>query len=268
MTKAKYFDKKIGWLLYPILGLSFIFFANDNDFKTLIRLPSFKWDVVFSVIAVSITGLYLAWLVRYLDNNKKIAWHAAFKKRAILQFCYGIAIPLFFCIGLELVYLSLIGLPVSQSSIYNLELPLAFIYLFLLNLLYYLNHVSIAYQNKLRENGNASKLKGAVRVTEGAKEHLMPVENIAFIKSTDKILWLHTDRSEQFHLNGSLNEWEAKLPKQYFYRLNRQFITHRDAIQSIEPTETRRLKVFLKGCNDDIYIPKTKATDFRNWWQN
>lgn len=94
MIKVNYYDKYIGWIIYPILAVSFIFFANDNDFETLIQLPSFKWDMVFSLVVASVTGGYLAWLTRFLDKSK--SWEKNFTKRATAQSLYGIATPLTF----------------------------------------------------------------------------------------------------------------------------------------------------------------------------
>ncbi|WP_200979083.1 LytTR family DNA-binding domain-containing protein [Echinicola sp. 20G] len=262
-----YFDRKLGWIIYPILGISFIFFANDNDFKTLVQLPSFKWDVVFSIFAASLIGFYLAWLTRYLD--KKHPWEKDLKKRASWQVLLGILAPLFFSIGLEVIYLQAIDINIRQSGILILELPLSFLYLFIINLLFYLNYISFAYQKNLRSKSTETTSVEKVKILEGAKENLIPVHHISFIRSTEKTLWLHTFQDKQFFQNGTLNDWEAKLPKQFFYRLNRQFIVHRDAIENIEPTATRRLKVVLKNFNgEDIFIPKTKATAFRNWWQS
>lgn len=262
-----YADKKVGWLLYPVLGISFIFFANDNDIETLVHLPSFKWDVVFSLSAVSLVGLYLAWVTRRLDKNQKSSWRTSLRKRFLLQFFYGIVIPLFFSIGLELLYLLWIKFEISQSSILNLELPLAFIYLLFINLLYYLNYISHSQRTKNSEHLETSLLKRKVSFTEGAKESLMPIENIAFIRSSEKLLWVHTFQARQSLLSGTLNDWENELPNQHFYRINRQFIVHRDAIKNIESTETRRLKVLLGNYNGDVYVPKTKATEFRRWLQ-
>lgn len=261
----KYFDKKVGWILYPIIGISFIFFANDNDFTTLIQLPSFKWDVLFSIIAVVIVGFYLAWLVRYLDQNKNLNWDNNFSKRTIVQLIYGLFLPLFFIVGIEIIYLILINIPLDDSSIFKLELPLAFLYLFIINLLYYLNFVSFMKQTPQNELKKVSV--NFITAQEGAKEKAIPLEDCAFIQSSDKMLWLHTFQNKQILIQGTLVEWNSKLPSAYFFRLNRQFIAHRDAIDSIEQTETRRLKVFLKNLEQEIFISKTNATSFRQWWK-
>ncbi|WP_158655202.1 LytTR family DNA-binding domain-containing protein [Flavivirga eckloniae] len=268
MTNFNYHDKNFGWIIYPILGVSFTIFANDNDFETLIQIPSFKWDIVFSLFVVSIIGFYLAWLVRHLDKSKDLSWEKNFSKRAIIQFIYGVAAPLTLALGLELVYLNIINVDLNQSSILNLELPLAFLYLFILNLLYYLNYVSVAYRKKLEEKDASKLFEEKVKVSVGAKESLIPIKNIAFLKSEDKVLWLYTFEDKQLHISGTLNDWKLRLPNEYFYRLNRQIIVNRDAIEGLESTETRRLKVFLKNTDDDIYLPKSKVTDFRKWWKS
>lgn len=106
-----------------------------------------------------------------------------------------------------------------------------------------------------------------ISIKEGVKENFVTLENIAFVRSAEKLTWLHTIQEKQSLVSGTLNEWEQKLPEQHFYRLNRQFIANRNAIQSIETTETRRLKVFLLGFHEEVYVPKTKATDLRRWLQ-
>jgi len=263
---VKYADKKLAWVLYPLLGLSFIFFANDNDLGVLIRLPTFKWDVLFSLAAVSIVGLYLAWLTRYLDKSEKHSWETATKRRLLAQCFYGILIPLFFSIGLETIYLIWIEIPLNESSILNLELPLSFIFLLLINLLYYLNFVVQVNQKKSFQIPIIpSPEKESILINQGAKEIPLHLDQVLFIRSFEKHTWLHTTDNNQSILSGSLNEWEEKLPKTHFHRLNRKYIAHRNAIQSIETTETRRIKVFLNDCQEEVFVPKTKATDFRRW---
>lgn len=262
-----YFDKKIGWIIYPVFGVSFIFFANDNDFEKLIQLPSFKWDIVFALIVVSIIGFYLGWLVRYLDKGKDSSWEKDFVKRASIQFLYGIAAPLIAVFGLELTYLKIINIDLSQSSMFNLELPLSFLYLFIINLLYYLNYISVTHRKNLAAMDSSQLLTQKINISVGAKESLMAIKNIAFLKSKDKVLWLHTFEGRQLHVNGTLKDWEAKLPKDFFYRLNRQVIAHRDAIEGAESTDTRRLLIMLKNNEDDIYLAKYKITEFRDWWK-
>lgn len=267
-VNVDYFDKKIGWLVYPIIGISFIFFANDNDLEKLVQLPSFKWDIVFSLVVVFIIGFYLAWLVRFLDKDQRLSWENNFVKRVTMQVLYGIAIPLMVAIGLEIVYLKILKIDLSESSILNLELPLAFLYLFLINLLYYLNYISVVQSKNKAAVDLSSILDKKVKILSGAKESLMPIGNIALLKSEDKLLWLYTFEGRQLLISGNLKEWEVKLPDKFFYRLNRQMIAHKDTIKGLESTKTRRMLVILKNIQDDIYLPKSKVTDFRKWWNN
>ena len=264
---VKYADKKVGWIIYPIMAVSFIFFANDNDLKTLVSLPSFKWDVLFSLIAISIVGIYLAYLVRFLDRNKKTSWQSAPKRRLTLQFLYGILTPLLLSIGLELIYLKWIGISFSESSILKLELPLALIYLLLINLLYYVNYISMSKQTLAEKEVVDSSSDLIITVNEGRKETLIPIESIAYIKSSEKASWLCNFEQKQFLLMGTLNEWEDKLPNTQFYRLNRQIIANKKAIKSFEMTETRRLKVNLNIAEEEAFVSKTKATHFKAWLQ-
>lgn len=263
-----YFDRKIGLILYPILGISFIFFANDNDLKELIKYPSFKWDIAFSIVAVAIVGIYLAWLNRYLDKNKKISWESSFSKRLKVQFLFGIFSPLFIVIGLEIFYLKLINIPFGQSSIVNLELPLAFIYLFIINLLYFINYIYSLKKSEQKNSDMQQPVVTSITIFQGSKEIAIPIVDCAFIMSSEKNLWLHTSQNRQIFIHGTMLEWESKLPKKYFYRLNRQYIANRNAIEGVEITNTRRLKIFLKGSGESIFISKANASNFRKWWKS
>jgi len=258
----RYLDKKVGWVLYPILGLSFIFFANENDFQTLVHLPSFKWDVLFALMAVATSGLYLAWLVRFLDRKNSFSWDEQLKRRLFAQLLLGVILPWAFTVVLELIYLKISGFAIPESSIFILEMPLAFLYLFLINLLYYLNYTALSRAEPKDQDISESK----ILVSVGSKENLLPIKKIAFLRSADKTLWLQTFQDEQIYLTGSLNEWEEKLPGELFYRINRQLIANRASIEGVEPTETRRLRVLIKNCDGEFFIPKVRATAFRAWW--
>ncbi|SFC03148.1 LytTr DNA-binding domain-containing protein [Flexibacter flexilis DSM 6793] len=264
------YKERILWLIfYPLASLSFIFFANDNPFLQLIRLPSFITDIFFSLLVTFSAGIYIRWVTLYLD--KKYPWLEYFKKRAWLQCLNGILLPLFVAMTLEVVYLKLIDIPLASSSILYLELPLAFLLLSLSNS-YYVASYLFRHQKveiitiEKAVPANEKELVYLV-VQKGFNELKIDIADCAFIKSSEKLLWLYTFNHDIYRLDGTLDEWEKKFPG-IFFRINRQFLASARAIEAVTTTETRKLKVdFVIPLEESIYVSKANSANFRKWWK-
>jgi len=64
----------------------------------------------------------------------------------------------------------------------------------------------------------------------------------------------------------TLDEVEELLDPQKFYRANRQYIVHIDAIQSVKPFENSKLRIALKApLKFDVDISREKAPGFKKW---
>lgn len=131
---------------YLLIALSFNFFANDNSFKELLRIPSFYTDVIFSITITFLIAFYLKKLNTKLDL--KYSWYEEFKTRLLKQFIYGVLLPLILAVLAEIIYLKAINISIRDSSILNLELPLSFIYLILINITSFANYL---FKNKQKE---------------------------------------------------------------------------------------------------------------------
>jgi len=83
----------------------------------------------------------------------------------------------------------------------------------------------------------------------------------------DTLNYLYTFNGDKYILDFStLEEVEELIDPQKFYRANRQFIIHTDAIQSVKPQENAKLLVTLKPpLKFEIDISREKAPAFRKW---
>ncbi len=254
---------------YPLIALSFIYIANDNSLVELLENPSFFSDIVFAIILTYGVGLYLNKLNAKLDLE--FSWVEYFKIRVAKQFVFGVLSPLLVAILLEIAYLKAIDISFFESSILNLELPLAFIFLMLINL-------GLLAGNLLRNEKvtdtrqepmfkNSSKTLTYFNVQKGLVEENLALERCALIMSANKLLWLQTFEGEKYRLQGTLDEWEEKLKYSNFYRVNRQYLVSYTSIQSVEPTSTRKLKINFVFPTENVYISKPKVAKFRQWWK-
>jgi DNA-binding LytR/AlgR family response regulator len=101
------------------------------------------------------------------------------------------------------------------------------------------------------------------------RHHWIPVRtsDIAFFMK-DKLNYLYKFDGERYHLDfNTLEEIEETLDPSQFYRVNRQFIIHFDAIKSVEPKENSKLRIYLKGNADEfeIEVSREKAPMFKKW---
>src|SRR3954471_15079001 len=90
--------------------------------------------------------------------------------------------------------------------------------------------------------------------------------NIALF-TRDNLNYLYTFSGEKYILDfATLDEVEELLDPNKFYRANRQFIIHIDAIQSIKPHENAKLTALLKApLKFEVDISREKAPVFKKW---
>ncbi|HKG69262.1 MAG TPA: LytTR family DNA-binding domain-containing protein [Segetibacter sp.] len=97
----------------------------------------------------------------------------------------------------------------------------------------------------------------------------MPVNtnNIACFMR-DNLNYLFTFSGEKYILDfTTLDEVEELLDPKKFYRANRQFIIHIDAIQSVKPHENAKLTAILKApLKFEADISREKAPVFKKWF--
>lgn len=91
-------------------------------------------------------------------------------------------------------------------------------------------------------------------VKKGEKISTIKLDNIAYFEGEDRYVSLITKRNNRFFVDYKLSELEKILDPHFFFRLNRSFICHIDAIESIITLSKSRVKV-------DI-VPKTKRDIF------
>ena len=100
------------------------------------------------------------------------------------------------------------------------------------------------------------------------RQHWVPIDtrDIACF-CRDNFNYLHTFGAEKYLLDyNSMDEIEALLDPRYFYRANRQYIIHIDAIQTITPHENQKLTVRLKApLLFEMDISREKAPAFKRW---
>lgn len=112
----------------------------------------------------------------------------------------------------------------------------------------------------------AKSYKSRFLVRFGEKIQSVPMEEIAFFFSEERVTFLQTHAGKKYVLDSTLEQVEAQVDPSIFFRLNRKYLSHVDAIEEVLTYSNSRLKVFLRNCTDsDILVSREKATELKNW---
>lgn len=94
----------------------------------------------------------------------------------------------------------------------------------------------------------------------------IPVQDIAFFYSQDRINYLMKKEGKKYPVENTLDEIENMLNPENFYRANRQFIVNINSISEIHPYFKGRIKINLNPLQEgDIVISSEKSRSFKNW---
>lgn len=100
----------------------------------------------------------------------------------------------------------------------------------------------------------------------GQQLKMVNVEDVECFYSENKGTYLHTFDGRDYLLDGTLEQLEAELNPQEFYRVSRKFIIPSKAIREIQLYSNSRLKVVLPTYKDDeVIVAREKVGDFKHW---
>jgi DNA-binding LytR/AlgR family response regulator len=103
-------------------------------------------------------------------------------------------------------------------------------------------------------------------VTSGEKIKSVPVEEIAYFFGQQKYVFLITRDNRRHIVDCTLSQLEEMLDPDRFFRINRQFIIHFDAIQHMVAYSNSRVKVDLNPTPDmEAIVSIEKSRHFKEW---
>ncbi len=100
------------------------------------------------------------------------------------------------------------------------------------------------------------------------RDQLIPLktEKIAYFRIDTGIVKGISSDNQSYSIDSKLEDIEEELDPVKFYRVNRQFIVHRDAIVNIKSYFNGKLIVNVHPvCDERIVVSKAKATEFKKW---
>jgi DNA-binding LytR/AlgR family response regulator len=93
-------------------------------------------------------------------------------------------------------------------------------------------------------------------------------DDVAFLYYHNGVVSVSLFDQQQYFIEETMEVMESKLNPSMFYRVNRQFIIHKNSIREIERYFSRKLVVKLNvNAPETIIVSKLKASSFLDWMQ-
>ena len=123
---------------------------------------------------------------------------------------------------------------------------------------------------KLLGSDNATKTyKKRFTVKVGQHLKMFPVDQIECFYSENKGTYLHTKDNRSYLLETTLENLEAELNPEKFYRVSRKFFVNINAIEDMVSYTNSRLKVKLNHFDEqEIIVARERVKDFKEWLAN
>lgn len=264
-TNPYYPDIQLFLALIPFIS-AFNYYLTYTD----IRL---SWFLLLTFSIDTVQG-YMAWwavrsLIIYLD--KKWPYQQGGLKRIVFQIAATTVIGLLIISLLtELVSWIAKGRP-APLSFYTVDLFIISIWFLVINGVYIGLYYYNQWQQSEAKRKNEQRLKSEGFIVKSGKRDVKLGfrELIGFYVNGDYATAVDK-QGRKYYLDDSLDKIEQKLPAAFFFRLNRQYILHRQQISGYVRAENGKLRVLLHPNNDfpqEIPVSRTKAPQFKSWFQ-
>jgi DNA-binding LytR/AlgR family response regulator len=119
---------------------------------------------------------------------------------------------------------------------------------------------------KLLINPVDRKFKKRLSIKVGQHIKIIHIDEIECFYSENKSTYIHTKENRNYLLDNSLENWQEQLNPEQFFRVNRTFIVHINAIKDIVAYSNSRLKLILNSYKEtEIIVSRDRVKDFKNW---
>ncbi|MGB3618348.1 MAG: LytTR family DNA-binding domain-containing protein [Catalinimonas sp.] len=103
-------------------------------------------------------------------------------------------------------------------------------------------------------------------VKVGTQMHSIPVEEIAYFYTADKLVYLMTRDGRAIPVDYYLDQLTALLDPEIFLKVNRQYILRHDAIAKMHTYSSSRVKVRLRPEEPrEVIVSTDKVSRFKEW---
>jgi hypothetical protein len=260
---------------HPDIAILLIFVPFISAFNYYLTYSGIRvsWFLVLT-FAIDTAQGYLAWwgvrsFIFYLD--KKYPYENGFLNRMALQLSGSLVIGLFIISALtEGVSWIAKGKP-APLNFYTVDLFIISIWFFVINGLYVgLRYYNLWKASEVVRREEVRAKSGGLMVTQGKLDMKLAFEDVAGLYVDNEYVVACSTAGKKYYLDQSLDQIEKDLPTAFFFRLNRQYILHRQVLAGFRRTENGKLIVLSskpESFPSEIPVSRLKAPAFKSWFR-
>jgi two-component system response regulator LytT len=119
---------------------------------------------------------------------------------------------------------------------------------------------------KMLVNPIEREFKKRFTIKMGQQLKMIAIEEIECFYSENKGTYIHTLDNRDYLIDSTLEQLEAELNPEDFYRVSRKFIISMKSIKEIQLHNNSRLKVILPSYKaDEIIVARERVVEFKEW---
>ncbi|MEP7127746.1 MAG: LytTR family DNA-binding domain-containing protein [Chitinophagales bacterium] len=261
----RYNDVRLFLVLIPII-------AAINYHLTYVNIR-LDWFLLFTFLIDTQQG-YVGWLccraiIIYLD--RVYPYQRNTTKRIVIQTITssvaGVAAIILQTILVNWIFTD----HPMPTSFFTVDVVIIFIWFLVVNGIY----IGLHYYTMWQDTEDARLQEKLVRsegfmVKFGKKNISIPFSEIAGFTIENEYAVLSTTQAKNYYLDESLDMVEQKLPPEFFFRLNRQSIIHRQIVIGFDRGDNGKINVLIRSNEkfpDAIPVSRLKAPAFKTWFQ-
>ena len=264
------FERKYNDVKFFLIAIAFI-----SAFNYYLTYNNIKFNgFLFLTYAIDTVQGWLAWwavrsIIIYLD--KKMPYGERPLKRILVQLVITIFTGMAIIILLtELVSWIARGRP-AIISFYSFDIFIIAIWFFVINGIYIGMHYYSEWKRSEHMRQEEKKVRaGGFSVKQGKQNLLIPFNEIAGFYTEEGYSILLNWQDKKFFPDRSLDKIEKLLPEEWFFRLSRQHILHRNTITGFKRLNDGKIDVLLRSFENlppSIQVSRLKAAAFKNWFE-
>lgn len=242
-----------------------------NYYLTYSHIPS-GWRLPVTFLIDTLLGYAAWWLIRLLIQylDVRFPFERNVGQRLILQCVLTtlVGVGTIVCLT-ELVNAIATDKPIP-GNFYTHDIFLFFIWILVVDGIYIGAHFYYQFGQAERNRQQATMLRQQGFVVRSGKQSVVvPFEQIVGFCVEDEYTVLLAKQAKRYVLDQSLDKLEETLPIEWFFRVNRQYLLHRQIMTGFVRLENGKLKVNLKtdaGFPAQLSVSRTKAVTFKTWF--
>ncbi len=261
----RYNDVRLFLILIPVIAA-----INYHLTYTNVQL---NWFLVFTYLIDTQQG-YVGWLccravIIYLD--RVYPYQRNTSRRIIIQTISSTAAGLAAIILQTMLVNRLFTDHPMPVSFFTVDIIIIFIWFLVVNGIYIGLHYYTLWQDTEATRLQEKEIRqGGFMVKAGKKNISISFAEIAGFAIESEYAVLYTTQSKNYYLDESLDAVEQKLPPEFFFRLNRQSIVHRQVVTGFDRGENGKINVLIRSTEkfpNAIPVSRLKAPAFKAWFQ-